>query len=105
MGQKITRFIISRTLKKHEITRKKRTYHYLEQSREKVEQFQEQNWSLFSLPILALDECSLHLGEAPRYGYAKRGFRVDSQRTGKRSVNYTLILCVANVEKKGVIYY
>jgi len=55
--------------------------------------------------MLALDECSLHLNEAPRYGYAKRGSRADLQRTGKRSINYTLILCIANIEKGGVVLW
>jgi len=70
-GQKITRFIISRTLKKQEIRRKKITYHYLEQSVEKIVDFQDLLYSLDGSPMFALDECSLHLGEVPRYGYAK----------------------------------
>ena len=36
VGQPITRFIISRTLKKWEIIRKKLTYHYLEQDPKKI---------------------------------------------------------------------
>ena len=71
VGQPITRFIISRTLKKHEIYRKKRTYHYAEQSAEKIVDFQDLLYSLNGSPMFALDECSLHLGEVPRYGYAK----------------------------------
>jgi transposase len=104
-GQPITRFIISRTLKKHEIRRKKRTYHYAEQSVEKIVDFQDLLCSLDGSPMFALDECSLHLGEVPRYGYAKWGSRIHSQRTGKRSSNYTLILCVANIGKGGVVLY
>ncbi|CAG8526011.1 24633_t:CDS:2 [Racocetra persica] len=84
IGQKITRFIISRTLKKHGITRKKRTYHYKEMNYEKAEEFAGKYFSMLDMPILALDECSFHIGEAPRYGYAKRGSRVISQRTGKK---------------------
>lgn len=103
IGQPITRFIISRTLKKQEIRRKRISYHYLEQSAEKIEEFQDILYPLLDLPILALDECSFHLGEAPRYGYAKWGSRVNSQRTDKKSINYTLVLCIANLEKDGVV--
>jgi hypothetical protein len=102
-GQPVSRFIISRLLKKHEVTRKKLAYHYLEQSEEKVKEFKVRNKHLLSLPILALDECSFHLGEAPRYGYSNRGSRANSKRTGKKSVNYTLLLCVRNVAKQGVV--
>jgi transposase len=105
IGQKITRFIISRTLKKNELVRKKINYHYLEQDKERIEDFQNALYPLLSLPILALDECSFHIGEAPRYGYAKWGSRADSQRTGKKSSNYTLILCISNIGKEGVVIY
>jgi len=70
----------------------------------KAEEFEQELFSMLHLPILALDECSFHIGEAPRYGYAKRGLRVNSERTGKKSINYTLLLCVRNVEKEGVVY-
>lgn len=105
IGHPITRFIISRILKKHEINRKKVSYRYREMNYEKAEEFASEYFLLLGLPILALDECSFHIGEAPRYGYSKRGSQVISQRTGKKSVNYTLLLCVRNVEKGGVLYY
>ena len=105
VGQPITRFIISRTLKKKEINRKKISYRYKEMDVKKAEEFESELNSLLHLPILALDECSFHVGEAPRYGYAKRGSRVNLQRTGKKSSNYTLLLCVQNTEKGGVVYY
>ncbi|CAI2181029.1 12837_t:CDS:2 [Funneliformis geosporum] len=84
VGQPITRFIISRILKKHEINRKKVSYRYREMNYEKAEEFASEYFSLLDFPILALDECSFHIGEAPRYGYSKRGSRVVSQRTGKK---------------------
>jgi hypothetical protein len=71
VGQPITRFIVSRTLNKKGIRRKKITYHYLEQSVEKIVDFQDLLYSLDGSPMFALDECSLHLGEVPRYGYAR----------------------------------
>jgi hypothetical protein len=50
--QPISRFIISHLLKKHEITRKKITYHYFERSEEKVKVFKVKNEPLLALPIL-----------------------------------------------------
>jgi transposase len=105
VGQQITRFIVSRTLKKQEVNRKKISYHYFEQDQAKIDEFERILYPLLDLPILALDETSLPLNLAPRYGYAKRGSRVNSQKTGKRGNSYTLILCIANVEKYGVVLY
>lgn len=105
VGQPITRFIISRTLKKKEIFRKKITYHYAEQDKEKIAEFESIFHSLLDLPILSLDECSFPLNLAPRYGYSKRGLRIDLEKSGKRGNSYTLILCVANVEEGGIILW
>src|SRR5438270_10448660 len=101
----ISQQIISYTLKKNKITRKKVTYHYYERSDKRVEEFKQEVKPLLSLPIYALDECSFRLGEAPRYAYSTKGKRAISQRIGKRSISYTLILCIQNVEKNGVFGY
>jgi transposase len=54
---------------------------------------------------LALDECSFRLNEVPRYGYSLKGSRAISQKPGKRGSTYTLILCIQNTDKQGVINY
>ncbi|CAG8838130.1 5970_t:CDS:1, partial [Racocetra persica] len=104
-GQKITRFIIGRTLKKHDITHKKLSPHFSEQNKKKIEEFQERLYPLLDLPIMALDESSFPLNMAPRFGYSRKGTRANFYKTGKRGLSYTLILCVANVEKYGVVLY
>jgi len=105
MNISVSRQTIGRILQRHDITRKKITYHYFEQSEEKINEFKRKIKPLLALPIFALDECSFHLGETPRYGYAEKGFRTVSQRMGKRSINYTLILCIQNIKKGGVFGY
>ncbi|CAG8600088.1 7574_t:CDS:2, partial [Ambispora gerdemannii] len=104
-GIMISQQIISYTLKKHKITRKKITYHYYERSDKRIEEFKQEVKSLLNLPIYALDECSFRLGESPRYGYSQKGKRAASQRMGKRSISYTLILCIQNVKRNGVFGY
>jgi hypothetical protein len=54
---------------------------------------------------LALDECGFKLNEAPRYGYARQGFRANSRKPGQRREHYTLIICVRNINKQAVISY
>ncbi|CAG8467806.1 19077_t:CDS:2 [Racocetra fulgida] len=103
--QKITRFIIGRTLKKHEFTHKKLSPHFSEQNKKKIKEFQERLYTLLDLPILALDKSSFPLNMAARFGYSKKGTRANFYKTGKRGLSYTLILCVANVEKYGVVLY
>ncbi|CAI2197098.1 15718_t:CDS:2, partial [Funneliformis geosporum] len=55
--------------------------------------------------LLALDECSFHLNEAPRRGYSLKGTRAISQRPGNKGVNHSLILCIQFLESQGVIHY
>ncbi|RIA89953.1 DDE superfamily endonuclease-domain-containing protein [Glomus cerebriforme] len=104
-GVMISQQIISYTLRKNKITRKKITYHYYERSDEKIKEFKEEVKPLLNLPIYALDECSFRLGESPRYAYSTKGQRAVSQRMGKRSISYTLILCIQNISKNGVFGY
>jgi hypothetical protein len=99
----ITRFIISRTLKTNEFTRKRLSHHYLEQDEEKINEFQSTLHPLLDLPILALDESSFPLNLAPRFGYSKKGLRANFNKTGKRGASYTLIFCIANVKEEGVV--
>ncbi|CAI2162884.1 17008_t:CDS:1 [Funneliformis geosporum] len=104
-GQKITRFIIGRTLKNHQFTHKKLSPHFAEQNKAKIEEFQERLYPLLDLPIMALDESSFPLNMTPRYGYSRKGTRANFYKTGKRGLSYTLILCIANVKKYGVVLY
>lgn len=53
---------------------------------------------------LALDECSFHLNEVPRYAYARKGFRANFRKPGQKGDNHTLILCIQNVAGKGVVH-
>ncbi|CAG8719523.1 1477_t:CDS:2, partial [Racocetra fulgida] len=106
-GQRISRFAVSRTLKILGITRKKTSYSYTERLnyKERTEEFKRIISSLSQPFILALDECSFHLNEAPRYGYVLTSSRVNSQKPGKKGENHTLILCIQNIKGKGIIHY
>jgi transposase len=106
-GQKVSRYAILRTLKKFEITRKKLTNHYSEQAKytRKITKFKKIIARLSRPHALALDECSFHLNEAPRYGYSHRSSRVHYKKPGKQGDNHTLILCIQNVANKGVVHW
>ncbi|WP_322632498.1 IS630 family transposase [endosymbiont DhMRE of Dentiscutata heterogama] len=104
-GQKISQPTISRFLKRKKVTHKKINYHYTEQldHPEKIAKFVEQIPTLSKSPVLAIDECSFHLNEVPRYSYAERGKRANRRRPGKKGDNHTLILCVQNIKGRGVV--
>lgn len=107
-GLRISQPTISRLLKKEKITYKKVSYRYSEQEprMEEVRKFIKDTECLYlSYPILALDECSFHLNEAPRRGYSLKGFRTVSHRPGNKGKNITLILCIQNIEKQGIFSY
>ncbi|RHZ35801.1 IS630 family transposase [endosymbiont GvMRE of Glomus versiforme] len=107
MGQKVSRYTILRTLKKYEITRKKLTNHYSEQAKHirRISKFKKIIARLTHPRILALDECSFHLNETPRYGYSHKSSRASYKKPGRQGDNNTLILCIQNVANKGVIHY
>lgn len=108
IGLEISQPTISRLLKSEGITRKKISYRYSEQEpiMEEIKKFIKYFKSLcLNLPILALDEASFHLNEAPRFGYAEKGSRAVSYRPGNKGKNITLILCIEIVKKKGVFSY
>ena len=106
-NQKISQSTICRILQKDGLTYKKITYHYSEQI-PRLRDIKESTDFLKSLPssnILALDECAFRLNEAPRYGYYWKGMRANHGRPGKRGSRYTLLLCIQNVNGKGVIHW
>ena len=107
-GERISQATVSQALKRKDITRKKPTYHYIEQSKhtDKIKEFFKT--IVPALPqhrILALDECGFRLNEAPRFGYSEKGLRAVRRKPGKRGSNYTLIFSIQNVAEKGVIHY
>jgi len=106
-GQKVSRFAVSKMLKILGITRKKTSYHYAERLnyKKRTEEFKKMLPNLSQPFILALDECSFHLNEVPRYGYAFTSWRVNSLKPGKRGNNHTLILCIKNVSSEGVVHH
>ena len=82
--------------------------HYAEQSKyaKEIKEFTEITIpSLSQSQILAMDECSFRLNEAPRFGYSEKGSKAVRRRPGKRGSNHTLVLCVTNVGEKGVVHY
>jgi transposase len=104
-GQKVSQPTISRYLKKRKVTHKKINYHYAEQLNhpEKIIKFIEKIPLLSKSPVLALDECSFHLNEVPRYAYAEKGKRANHRKPSKRGDNHTLILCIQNIKGRGVV--
>lgn len=73
---------------------------------EKVKRFLTHNYWLSSHNfLLAMDECGFNLGEAPRYAWSRKGLRAIIPRPGQRGHNYTLILCIQNINRQGVISY
>ncbi len=105
-GEKIHRLSVLRALKKLNFTRKKLTNHYSEQlgHARKINKFKKLISPLPQSRILAIDECGFHLNETPRRGYSKRGFRAGYTKPGYPGNNHTLILCIQNVNGKGVIH-
>ncbi|CAI2162406.1 10692_t:CDS:2, partial [Funneliformis geosporum] len=97
-GQKISQPTISRYLKKRKVTHKKINYHYAEQLNhpEKIAKFIEKIPYLSQSPVLAIDECSFHLNEVPRYSYAEKGKRANHRKPSQKGENHTLIFCVQN---------
>jgi len=105
-GELFGQSAISRALKREGITHKKAAKRYSEQNLEKVRHFLIDNYPLYSSPYcLAVDECGFNLGEAARYAYSRKGCRAVISRPGQRGSNYTLILCIQNIEKQAVISY
>lgn len=108
-GKKISRLAVLRTLKKFNFTHKKLTNHYSEQlgigHSRKVKKFKELIPRLPQTRIIALDECGFHLNETPRYGYSHKSSRAGYTKPGYPGNNHTLMLCIQNVNEKGVIHY
>ena len=105
IGQPVSRSTVSRLYKKYGITKKRITYHYLEQQSrlEKIKPFVDKVKELPPAQLIAEDECAFYLNEAPRRAWGWKGERVISWRPGNIVERYTLMLCIRNIEKQGVI--
>ena len=106
-GKKISKYSIFRALKKLNFTRKKLNNHYSEQSNHflKISKFKKLFPCLPQNRIIALDECGFHLNETPRYGYSYKSFRANYRKPSYLGNNHTLMLCIQNIENRGVIHY
>lgn len=105
-GKEISRLAVLRTLKKLNFTRKRLTNHYSEQLShlQKISKFKKLIPLLPQTRIIALDECGFHLNETPRYGYSHKSSRAKYLKPGYPGSNHTLMLCIQNVNGKGVIH-
>ena len=104
-GQRFSVPTIFRTLAKAKKPLKKATRQHIKQDKEKVKKFVTENSWLLNLDSLsAVDECGFNLGAVPRYARADKNQRAVVKRP-TRGWNYTLLLCVKNVNQKAVIHY
>lgn len=105
MGLKISQQTVSRILRKNNYSYKKLTYHYTEQNEEKVKEFIKNVKPLLSkYSFLAMDECGFHLKEDPRKGYSLKGTRAVSKKPSSKGEHYTLLLCIKNARRNGVVH-
>jgi hypothetical protein len=105
-GQLISQQKVSRILRKHGITYKKLTYHYIQLDKEKAKVFNEEIKPLLNeYPFIALDECSFYPNQDPRFGYSLKGERAISKRPGHKGKHYTLLFAISNLRKNGVIHW
>lgn len=106
-GKRFSEPTIFRALKRKGITWKKTTPHYLEQIPllGNVSKYTDKVKLLPQYLIIAVDECGFNLEVVPRYNWSFRGSRSFVFKPGKRSINYTLLLCVRNVKEQGVIHW
>jgi transposase len=104
-GIKISQQVISYNLIKDTgFTRKKGAKRYSGLKMEEVRKFLNENGWLYSLPnCLALDEFPTHLGEAPQYAWSREGCPAEIIQTGQKVATYTVMVCIQNIDKQGVI--
>ena len=79
------------------ITRKKGTKMNINYKHELGMAYLQDIRQFYSPLLCSLDEASFMLNLAPAYGWAPRGERAVIHQPGKRTVTYTLILCVCPV--------
>ncbi|CAG8708247.1 4122_t:CDS:2, partial [Ambispora leptoticha] len=106
IGQKVSQPTISRYLKKRKVTHKKIDYHYVEQLNhpEKIMDFVEKIPILSKSPVLAIDECSFHLNEVPRYSYAEKGKRASHRKPGMKTEDFHEFISNLNLPTNQKLY-
>jgi len=104
-GHHYSQQVLSYNLRKYsEFTGKRATKRYSEQDLEEIWNFlKKYSWVYFLPNCLAVDEFSVHPGETSRVAWSRRGCIAEVKQKGKKGPNYTLILCVRNVEKGAVV--
>jgi hypothetical protein len=104
-GIKVSQQVISYNLIKDTgFTRKKGAKRYSGLKMEEVRKFLDENGWLYSLPnCLALDEFPTHLGEAPQYAWSREGCPAEIIQTGQKVATFTVIVCIQNINKQGII--
>ncbi len=105
-GQEISQQKVSRILRKHGITYKKLTYHYIQLDKEKAKAFNEEIKPLLNeYPFIALDECSFYPNQDPRFGYSSKGDRAVARKPGHKGKHYTLLFAISNLKVNGVVHW
>jgi|ERR1700722_1553052 transposase len=104
-GIKVSQQVISYNIRKDiDFARKKGAKRYSGLKMEKVRQFFKENGRLYSLPnCLAWDEFHTHLGEAPQYAWSRKGCPAEIIQTGQKIATYTVMVCIQNINKQGII--
>lgn len=104
-GIKVSQQVISYNIRKDtELTRKKGAKRYSGLKMEEVSWFLKEYGWLYSFPnCLALDEFPTHLGEAPQYAWSRKGCSAEVIQTGQKVATFTVIVCIQNINKQGII--
>jgi hypothetical protein len=104
----VHRSTISRTLKGEKQVHKKATCRYWEQIPRmgEIADFIKNHKHQLSNPwFMALDECKVNPTDTVHYAYARKGCPAVVLRQGKGRINYTILLCIRNTAKNGVVHH
>ena len=93
----ITTRTASNILKRGGVTRKRGTKINVKYQIEKGYKFLEDLRRCYCPLFASFDECSFMLNLAPAYGWATRGKRAVIPQPGKRTVSYSLLMCISPV--------
>ena len=93
----ITTRTASSILKRGDVTRKRGTKMNIKYQIEKGVKFLEDLRQCYRPLLTSFDGCSFMLNLAPSYGWARRGERAVIPQPGKRTVSYSLLLCISPV--------
>lgn len=96
---------ISKAVVKWDVTRKKKTTHYLEQDEEQKRVFLEARPSVREESLTYLDECGIPQNLYRESGWAPTGEKVFGSRTGNRERKFNLIAAYGEHELKAPFLY